>query len=161
MFRTIILSKGNAIHRRGKWKLSLALNVYGYSALSIYRGNFSSYMYNSRKTPHISPARARYGVSFVTANLIEMLWLQYTNFTNPTIHQSLSHNVPLCNRNVHISVTKWCIVGYSSDALWDLWDGSIIYNRDISRACSISYYSVPHYWYDSLPVLAWYIQMYV
>ena len=26
---------------------------------------------------------------------------------------------------VHISVTKWCIVGYLSDALWDLWDGSI------------------------------------
>ena len=25
---------------------------------------------------------------------------------------------------VHISVTKWCIVGYLSDALWDLWEGS-------------------------------------
>ena len=26
---------------------------------------------------------------------------------------------------VHISVTKWCIVGYLPDALWDLWYGSI------------------------------------
>ena len=26
---------------------------------------------------------------------------------------------------VHISVTKWCIVGYLSNALWDLWDWSI------------------------------------
>ena len=26
---------------------------------------------------------------------------------------------------VHIAVTKFCIVGYLSDALWDLWDGSI------------------------------------
>ena len=26
---------------------------------------------------------------------------------------------------VHISVTKWCIVGYLSEALWDLWDGPI------------------------------------
>ena len=26
---------------------------------------------------------------------------------------------------VYISVTKWCIVGYLSGALWDLWDGSI------------------------------------
>ena len=26
---------------------------------------------------------------------------------------------------VPISVTKWCIVGYLSDALWDLWDVSI------------------------------------
>ena len=30
----------------------------------------------------------------------------------------------MCTR-VHISVTKCCIVGYWSDALWDLWDGSI------------------------------------
>ena len=26
---------------------------------------------------------------------------------------------------VHISVTKWCIVGYETGALWDLWDWSI------------------------------------
>ena len=26
---------------------------------------------------------------------------------------------------VHISVTKWCIVGYFSDVLWNLWNGSI------------------------------------
>ena len=38
---------------------------------------------------------------------------------------AVSHNAPFCNRNVHISVTKWCIVGYLFDALWDLWDGSI------------------------------------
>ena len=37
----------------------------------------------------------------------------------------LSHNAPLCNRNGHISVTKWCIVGYFSDVLWELWDRSI------------------------------------
>ena len=63
------------------------------------------------------------------------------NSTNPihnlTMHQShtpqctspISHYVTFCNRNVHIviSVTKWCIVGYFSDALWDLWDWSILY----------------------------------
>ena len=27
-----------------------------------------------------------------------------------------THNAPFCNRNVHISVTKWCIVGYVSNA---------------------------------------------
>ena len=37
----------------------------------------------------------------------------------------VSHNAPFCNRNVHLSVTKWCIIGYLSSALWDLWDGSI------------------------------------
>ena len=36
-----------------------------------------------------------------------------------------SHNAPYCNRNVQISVTKWCIVGCLSDALWDLGDGPI------------------------------------
>ena len=29
------------------------------------------------------------------------------------------HSAPFC---VHISVTEWYIVGYLSDALWDLWD---------------------------------------
>ena len=28
----------------------------------------------------------------------------------------------MCPR-VHISITKWYIVGYLPDALWDLWDG--------------------------------------
>ena len=36
----------------------------------------------------------------------------------------ISHNAPFCNRNVHISVTKWCIVGYWTGTLWDLWDWS-------------------------------------
>ena len=27
--------------------------------------------------------------------------------------------------HVHISVTKWCIVGYGTDAFWNLWDGSM------------------------------------
>ena len=38
------------------------------------------------------------------------------------------HNAPCCNRNVHMCAHfcyKWCIVGYSSDALWDLCVGSI------------------------------------
>ena len=37
------------------------------------------------------------------------------------------HNAPLCNRNVrsmHISVIKQCIMGYLSNAVWELWDGS-------------------------------------
>ena len=42
---------------------------------------------------------------------------------------------------VHISVTKWCIVVYLSDALWDLWDGSMPcwrWRHDIER--------LPHHW---------------
>ena len=40
---------------------------------------------------------------------------------NPTMHHVVTE-VCTC---VHISVTKWCIVGFLSDALWVLWDGSI------------------------------------
>ena len=47
---------------------------------------------------------------------------------NPTLQEHIyiyyiSHNAPFWNRNVHISVTKWCIVGYGTVALWGLWDG--------------------------------------
>ena len=31
----------------------------------------------------------------------------------------IPHNVPFRNGNAHISVIKWCIVGYLSNALWD------------------------------------------
>ena len=40
----------------------------------------------------------------------------------PTMHHFVSE---MCTC-VHISVTKWCIVGYGTGALWDLWNGSIV-----------------------------------
>ena len=39
----------------------------------------------------------------------------------PTMHHFVTE---MCTY-VHISVAIWCIVGCLSDALWDLWDGSI------------------------------------
>ena len=58
--------------------------------------------------------------------------MQWTKFRShnapvpyPTVHQSIYHKAPFCDRNVHISDTKWGIVGYFSYALWDLWEGSI------------------------------------
>ena len=43
-----------------------------------------------------------------------------------------SHKYPIMHHfvtemctHVHISVTKCCIVGYDTDAFWDLWNGSI------------------------------------
>ena len=38
----------------------------------------------------------------------------------PTMHHFVAE---MCT-HVHISVTKYCIVGYGTDAFWDLWDGS-------------------------------------
>ena len=43
----------------------------------------------------------------------------------PTNTNLISLHAPFCTRSVHISVTKWCIVGYLSNALWHLWDESI------------------------------------
>ena len=55
--------------------------------------------------------------------------LVFNSKTHLTIpHNALdkiSHNAPICNRNVHISLTKRCIVGYVTGALWDLCDRSI------------------------------------
>ena len=57
-------------------------------------------------------------------------WVPVSDFRiEPRISQILqcmrqiSHNPSFCHRyvhrHVHISVTKWCIVGYGSGALWD------------------------------------------
>ena len=37
----------------------------------------------------------------------------------------MHHFVKEMCTHLHISVTKWCIVGYGTDALWDIWDWSI------------------------------------
>ena len=40
-------------------------------------------------------------------------------------HSVISHNAQFRNTRVHISVTKWCIMGQLPYALWDLWDESM------------------------------------
>ena len=56
---------------------------------------------------------------------------QCTVYPNRPISQILqcirqiSHNAVFCNRNVHISVTKYCIVEYLTGALWELFNRSI------------------------------------
>ena len=69
----------------------------------------------------------RYLVQILKSTLVHM------NSIDPS-HKSKNASVPyptmqhyvteMCTC-VHIYVTKWCIVGYLSDALWGLWDGSI------------------------------------
>ena len=60
---------------------------------------------------------------------LTQLWLSKPYRTNSQILQCIcpiSHNAPFCNRNVHTSATKWCIVIYLCNALWGLWGGSIM-----------------------------------
>ena len=40
----------------------------------------------------------------------------------------VSHNAPRWNRSMHISVPKWCIVGYGTAALRDSWYKFIIWS---------------------------------
>ena len=49
------------------------LDTHWHLVRSRYRSHFSPYTF--RQTPHSSPVRARYGVSFVSANLTEVLSL--------------------------------------------------------------------------------------
>ena len=69
-----------------------------------------------------------------------------TDLINPTMHLSHIPQYTIQNRNVNISVlngvlwdmgqmhcvhfsSEWCIVGYRTGALWDLWDWSIALPR--------------------------------
>ena len=51
----------------------------------------------------------------------------------PQCTSLIYHNALFCNRNVHIFVTKWCIVGYLPNALWNLWDGFVRWPNDPHR----------------------------
>ena len=41
------------------------------------------------------------------------------------VTRRISRNTILWNRNVHISVPMWCIMGYGTSAWWYLWDWSL------------------------------------
>ena len=79
-----------------------------------------------RNTPYSSPVI--YGV-FVVAILMKKVRVtidQSHKSHNASVpYPTMQHFVTEMCTCVHISVTKWCIVGYLSDALWDLWDVSI------------------------------------
>ena len=51
--------------------------------------------------------------------------------SNPKMHKTISHNAPLCNKTVPISVTKWCVVGHGTGAFWDLWEWSIEFEPNV------------------------------
>ena len=51
--------------------------------------------------------------------------LLHKSHNAPVPYPTMHHFVTEMCTCVHISVTKWCIAGYLSNALWDLWDGSL------------------------------------
>ena len=53
-------------------------------------------------------------------------YLIHKSHNTPVLHPTMHHFITEMCTLVHISVTKWCIVGYMSDAFWDLWDANIV-----------------------------------
>ena len=49
--------------------------------------------------------------------------------------RKISHNATFCNRNVHISATKWYIVGHGNGALWDLYNRPYYHNVIFNKPC--------------------------
>ena len=86
---------------------------------------------------------------------------QKTCCTNPTIHHS---HIPqytifvteMCTC-VHISVTKWCIVGHLSNVLWDLWDESIWMSSLIPTAPGKDCVVIFFWSQDCYTVLSWWL----
>ena len=54
----------------------------------------------------------------------------------PQCNGPISHNVPFCNRYVHIPDAKWCIVGYLTNALWGWCHGSIQRVKECTKSVS-------------------------
>ena len=54
-----------------------------------------------------------------------IIGLLHKSHNAPASHPTMHYFVVEKCTYVHISVTKWCIVVYLSDALWDLWNWSI------------------------------------
>ena len=59
--------------------------------------------------------------------------LSHKSQNTPVPYPGMHHFVTEMCTCVHISVTKWCIVGYFSDALWDLWNGYTVAQETITQ----------------------------
>ena len=61
----------------------------------------------------------------------------------PVSYPAMHHFITEICTCVHISVTKWCIVGYPYHALWDLGDGSIAPNKPCRNQVTFTLIRVP------------------
>ena len=99
-------------------------------------------------------------------------WIHYSRPISqiPQWHQS---NIPQCTISqhkcahffykmlhcgcVHIAVAKCCIVGYDTDALWDLWDRSVAWSFHIglvhSKVSITIFYITQHQFLSLEPVI--------
>ena len=81
----------------------------------------------------------------ITHGRIDLL---HKSHNTPVPYPTMYHFVTEMCTGVHISVTKWCIVRYLSDALWDLWYGS---TKDM--------YSITLTFYTQIPIAPTFIYL--
>ena len=72
---------------------------------------------------HIFQYMGRMGMLHQTTPL-KLIDLLHKSHNVPVPYPTMHHFVTEMCTQVHIFVTKRCIVGYLSNALWDLWDSS-------------------------------------
>ena len=93
---------------------------------------------------------------------IDILWLclhqleidpSHKSHNAPDQYPTMHHFVTEMCTHVHISVTKWCIVWYLSNALWDLWNGSILQHTE-GRVVEIFPYGIDNCVYPVINTIA-------
>ena len=65
-------------------------------------------------------------MTLASTPLPELIDLLHKSYNAPALDPTMHHFVTEMCTQVYISVTKWCIVGYFSDALWSFCYGTIV-----------------------------------
>ena len=102
-----------------------------------FRPGFSGQTWSMQTLPipwlFVSPGhqQPRYRWRMINVSLLSVR----KDFNRPIsqIPHKIAHNAPFCYRNVHVSVTEWCIVGYGIGVLWDLCNKSITCSIPVLR----------------------------
>ena len=86
--------------------------------------------------------------------------LLHKSHNAPVPYPTMHHFVTETCTHVHLSVTKWCIVGYLSGALWDLWDASIVMQAHEVKADALDIDLIQNDIHDQLCKKIWYDRQY-
>ena len=131
------------IHTRIRPTPSCTVEVWKWISnfISQFTGHMSTYPCWDLKLIHVSKRGPRHAILCVYSWLWNWPWGLPPIEHIPQCTSPISHNAPFCNRNPHIGA-NFCYnvvhCGIFSDALWDLWDGSIAWCESM-RVCLKAY----------------------
>ena len=110
------------------WCIYASLNELTHNPLHKVGGILYTTFWNPSREQMMTYTRADVNMLIILSEL-----MSHKSHTAPVPYPTMHHFVTEMCTCVHISVTKWCIVGYLSDALWDLWESSIL--REMLMSC--------------------------